>query len=114
MSGHLMLGVRSAGGVASTSRRPLQTTTSGTRVKPRRGGVNSGGSDTCRAKWSDRYLRRFDRLGDPFSDGRPPERGGLAALRFVGGFYHEVRIPNLCRGLPFGDALGPDLPPARP
>jgi site-specific DNA recombinase len=32
----------------------------------------------------------------------------------VGGFYREVRIPNLCRGLPFGDALGPDLPPPRP
>src|SRR3954468_19532776 len=31
-----------------------------------------------------------------------------------GGFYREVRIPNLCRGLPFGDALGPDLPPPRP
>src|SRR3954464_9366650 len=31
-----------------------------------------------------------------------------------GGFYREVRIPDLCRGLPFGDALGPDLPPARP
>src|SRR4051794_3455788 len=30
------------------------------------------------------------------------------------GFYREVRIRNLCRGLPFGDALGPDLPPARP
>jgi hypothetical protein len=32
----------------------------------------------------------------------------------LGGFYREVRIPNLCRGLPFGDAFGPDLPPARP
>src|SRR3954454_20628219 len=32
----------------------------------------------------------------------------------MGGFYREVRIPNLCGGLPFGDALGPDLPPARP
>src|SRR3954451_9216910 len=31
-----------------------------------------------------------------------------------GGFYREVRIPNLHRGLPFGDALGPDLPPPRP
>src|SRR3954454_11358437 len=30
-----------------------------------------------------------------------------------GGFYREVRIPNLCRGLPFGDALGPDLPSDR-
>src|SRR3954453_4490115 len=83
MSGHLMLVVRSAGGVASTSRRPLQTTTSGTRVKPRRGGVNSGGSDTCRAKWSERYLWRFERLGVPFSDGLPPEGGELATLRFV-------------------------------
>src|SRR5690242_2624367 len=33
---------------------------------------------------------------------------------YNGGFYREVRIPNLCRGLPFGDAFGPDLPPARP
>src|SRR3954453_17171491 len=31
-----------------------------------------------------------------------------------GGFYREVRIPNLCGDLPFGDALGPDLPPPRP
>src|SRR3954449_4847740 len=35
-------------------------------------------------------------------------------LAEMGGFYREVRIPNLCRGLPFGDALGPDLPPPRP
>ena len=28
-------------------------------------------------------------------------------------FLREVRIPNLCRDLPFGDALGPDLPPPR-
>src|SRR3954447_11148911 len=33
---------------------------------------------------------------------------------FSGGFYREVRIPNLCGDLPFGDALGPDLPPPRP
>src|SRR4051794_24772813 len=36
-----------------------------------------------------------------------PDRGG-------GGFYREVRIPNLCRGSPFGDAFGPDLLPPRP
>src|SRR3954451_9735420 len=35
-------------------------------------------------------------------------------LRIKGGFYREVRIPNLCGDLPFGDALGPDLPPPRP
>src|SRR3954451_16856550 len=34
--------------------------------------------------------------------------------RFSGGFYREVRIPNLCEDLPFGDALGPELPPPRP
>jgi len=62
----LLVMVRSAGGVASTSRRPLQTTTSGTRVKARRGGINSVGSDTCRTKWPERYLWRFDRLGEPF------------------------------------------------
>src|SRR5436309_1227985 len=51
------------------------------------------------------------------------ERGSPAAARAaarptsrppVGGFYREVRTPNLCGGLPFGDALGPDLPPPRP
>src|SRR3954449_9137752 len=35
-------------------------------------------------------------------------------LAEMGGFYREVRIPNLCGDLPFGDALGPDLPPPRP
>src|SRR4051812_13602343 len=34
--------------------------------------------------------------------------------REAGGFYREVRIPNLGRGLHLGGALGPDLPPARP
>src|SRR3954449_6058282 len=38
----------------------------------------------------------------------------MRVRRRGGGFYREVRIPNLCRGLPFGDALGPDLPPPRP
>src|SRR3954451_10750053 len=32
----------------------------------------------------------------------------------LGGFYREVRIPNLCRGLHLGGAFGPDLSPARP
>src|SRR5206468_4141483 len=45
MEVELLVMVRSAGGVASTSRRPLQTTTSGTRVKARRGGINSVGSE---------------------------------------------------------------------
>src|SRR5436305_5926091 len=38
-------------------------------------------------------------------------RSGLGGY---GGFYREVRIPNLCRGLHLGGAFGPDLPPARP
>src|SRR4051794_23528779 len=31
-----------------------------------------------------------------------------------GGFYREVRIPNLPKGLHLGGAFGPDLPPPRP
>src|SRR5437763_15761447 len=38
-------------------------------------------------------------------------RSGLGGY---GGFYREVRIPNLCRGLHLGGAFGPDLSPARP
>src|SRR5689334_10438572 len=36
------------------------------------------------------------------------------ALGGVGGFYREVRIPNLRGGLHLGGAFGPDLPPPRP
>src|SRR4051795_2170385 len=38
----------------------------------------------------------------------------LGALRLLGGFYREVRIPDFRRGLHLGGAFGPDLPPARP
>ena len=55
--------------------------------------------------------------GHPIPSGRPPRAsvGSSGAWRSrpaggpasAGGFYREVRIPNLCRGLPFGGASWP-------
>src|SRR3954470_9688531 len=69
-------------------------------------------------------FRRLDRLSSETAapSGNVPAVNRRAALRpaaaspfhmrddndltliGTGGFYREVRIPNLCRGLPFGDA----------
>src|SRR5690349_2131532 len=56
--------------------------------------------DRCKCGWT-----RPGRTDVPAA-----QAGGRAA---AGGFYREVRIPNLPKGLHLGGAFGPDLPPAR-
>src|SRR3954454_9042755 len=51
------------------------------------------------------------RIQVTFACHKPHYAAGWEAM---GGFYREVRIPNLPKGLHLEGALGPDLPPPRP
>jgi hypothetical protein len=90
-------------------------------VRAKRGGELTGPNPTDRGKAGTKYHVIASTDGLPL--GVVPSAANVHDTRLfphllrlaqvVGGFYREVRIPNLCRGLPFGDAFGPDLPPPR-